>query len=133
MIVAKELRLGNKIRRKSTGAICTVNWGIIRDFETGTDVKDYEGILLMPALLLSYGFKHKHFDINQYEEEERYTLEIGEDNKYAVCFVSETYGGKPHKYIRLRRDDDILYPVNFDYFHQMQNIMFDLSTYEFSV
>lgn len=139
MIDAKEIRIGNHYDRKhGKGRTLTVMdekimGKIFSDDDNEYALNDFEPIQLAPDILILHCFDHEHHVINEYEEEERYTLKIGEDNKYAVCFVTETYGGKTHKYIRLRRDDDILYPFNFEYFHQLQNIMFDLSSYEFSL
>ena len=57
---ANELRIGNKIKRKSNGNTCTVNWGIIKDFELydTVSVRDYIPILLTPKILEQYGFKY---------------------------------------------------------------------------
>lgn len=58
MIKANELRIGNKIKRKSNENICTVNWGIIKDFDLHEDVSDYEPIRLTPQILEKCGFEN---------------------------------------------------------------------------
>lgn len=56
MIDAKELRIGNKIKRISNGSWCTVNWGIIKEAELGEGT-DYEPIELTTEILEKAGCK----------------------------------------------------------------------------
>lgn len=52
-IEAKELRVGNTIKRISNGNYCTVNWGIIKEFELYETeaTKDYERVLLTEDII----------------------------------------------------------------------------------
>jgi hypothetical protein len=110
---AEDLRIGNFIQRKSTSSICTVNWGIIKDFENFNDIKDYEPIPLTEQWLIDFKDNFDFFEIRE-----------------------KSYRGK---YIFINIQDIILYfftdtntiyrpnGIEYEYVHSLQNLYYSLT------
>lgn len=119
MIKANELRIGTLIKRKSNGSICTVNWGIIKDFDLNIDVKDYEPIELTEEWLFKFGFENK---INVYQ------LKVGH-NFYFTYAQGKMYLST----IATDGNLDVFLAYDKYYVHQIQNLYFALTGSELSV
>lgn len=115
MIDPKELRIGNYIGRKSTGAFCRVNWGIIRDADLHCDVGDYEYIILSPEILEKCGFSER-YDTGLYRK--------GKENLFLHHFIMDDY-------YCFMYNDYKSYPLK--YLHQLQNLYYCLVGEELQV
>jgi hypothetical protein len=127
MISANELRIGNLIRRKSNGSYCIVNWGIIRDFDLGEDINDYEPVTLSADILVKCGFTklaNCHWSWQHPGKEHRITVEF----KY--------YPG-PYDYMQLQlfvgEGWEYTYGEKIQYLHRLQNLYFALTGEELKV
>jgi hypothetical protein len=132
MINTAELRLGNCVKLEDgrfvnvgmidiNGVIKVQNTSLVDEFAS---IPNADPIPLTPELLEACGFEHSHHQINDMETEERYAVRIDETN-YSACFVTETYGGEPHHGLRFRIGwDDVMYPAQFKYLHDLQNAIY---------
>lgn len=107
MIEPNELRIGNKIKRKSNGNICTVNWGIIKDFElSDASSKDYEAIPLSVEFLLTFGFEAFPWGWVKKSKKD-----------FGVRLNIQTFS----------YDVSGNYPVQLQFVHELQNLYLDLT------
>jgi hypothetical protein len=107
---AKELRIGNYIQRKSNKSICTVNWGIIKDFELGKEVSDYEPISLTDQWLV---------DLGGYQDKSTWQFDF--DNGFSEWIFQDGF--------IIDYDENLLCGnyMLFTFVHQFQNLIFSLT------
>ena len=128
---AKELRIGNYITRKSsTDTTCTVNWGIIKEFELG-ERNEYMPIPLTDKWLKKFRFK---FD----KTEGGWFLELTRNFHTETCLCVDIHTGinknllslvfKDRKTKKLHHHN---YQIDCEYVHQLQNLYFSLSEQDF--
>lgn len=124
LLSANELRIGNKIKRKSNGNICTVNWGIIKDFELydTCSVRDYIPIALSPKILKQYGFKYGFTGTGEDKVQYWDKRTVEHKHSFGTFYFSivKWYKGEftfSHHTIR----------SDCKYLHQLQNLWFSLT------